>query len=426
MHAVISPSQLSGKIRVPPSKSASHRALICAALADGTSRIHNIRQSKDILATVQAMKAAGAEFEFNGDSVVVTGIGGKTNVKNADIYCNESGSTLRFIIPICCALGINAQYFGKGKLPSRPITPYLTEFVDHGVSFDYQGTMPFRTSGRLFGGKFYIDGGISSQFITGLLLALPLVNGESEIHINGRLESKPYIDITIDVLKQFSIKVFQTEYGYKVSGGQRFKPCDFTVEADFSQAAFFLVASALKGNKIECTGLNLSSVQGDKHIIDILRSCGAEIKADNSSISVCADTLSPFKVSAADIPDLVPALCVLGAACRGKSEISDIERLRIKESDRVASSIALVNSLGGKAYEQSGKIIIEGNGEKLSGGTIDSFNDHRIAMAAAVAACICRSDAIIKNCEAVNKSYPCFYEDYNKIGGKANVVSMEQ
>ncbi len=411
MDIKIIPSKLSGEVNIPSSKSMTHRVLICAAFAEGTSVISNVTFSKDIYATIDALKAAGAEISVSGNTVTVKGIAGNVP-KNADIDCCESGSTLRFMIPVTAALGITAVYRGQGRLPERPITPYLRELTKKGITFDYNNTMPFTVSGQLESGKFELEGDVSSQFITGLLFALPLLDGDSEIVMTSRLESKPYADMTIDCLKQFGVMVSETENGYFVKGGQKYQPQNTAVEGDYSQAAFFYVANAL-GSNIKINNLIDKSSQGDKKIVEIVR----DLCYNNKDIP------DGFKIDASDIPDLVPILGVLGTFCGGKSEIFNAARLKIKESDRLAATADAVNALGGKITPTDDGLIIEH--AELSGGVADSAGDHRIAMSAAIAATICTGPVIIKNAESVEKSYPDFFKDYINLGGTANVINLE-
>lgn len=409
MDIVIKPSKLKGCIDIPASKSCAHRALICAALADGISVISGITFSKDIYATINAMSALGASFEIKDDVVTVRGTDGNISGQ-ADIDCNESGSTLRFIIPIAAALGADSLFHGKGRLPERPIDIYIRELTKNGVSF-LTKTMPYHVSGKLRGGRFEIEGNVSSQFITGLLFALPLCGEDSEIILTSRLESRPYVDITLDILKRFGISVVERDDGFFIKGGQRYIPCDERIEGDYSQAAFFYVANAL-GSDVTIDNLKPDSVQGDKEIIKIISN-----SSDNGVIR-------GFSADCSDIPDLVPILSVLGAYGTEKSVIYNAERLRIKESDRLAACADMLNRLGGNVTVTSDGLVIEPT-DGLHGGEIDSFGDHRIVMAAAIAALKCDGDVTVHGAEAAEKSYPDFFKDYTKLGGNANVVDLE-
>ena len=370
MNITVFPKKLSGQVTVPPSKSVAHRMVIAAALSNGVSEITNLYPSVDILATMDCMRALGAKIDFDGDKAVIEGI--KDIPESAVLDCCESGSTLRFLIPVACALGVDTQFIGRGRLPQRPITPYLDEFPKHGVSFEYNNTMPFSTNGKLTGGKFYVDGGISSQFITGLLFALPLLEEDSEIILTS----------------------------------QRYMPFSGRVEGDYSQAAFFKVANSL-GSDIDIEGLSEKSFQGDKKIVEI---CEKIVYNKNGG-------LRPFDLDCSDIPDLVPVLTVLGGFCEGKSYIRNAARLRIKECDRLSAISQCLNAIGGKVTELEDGLEIEGVGS-LNGGEVDSFNDHRIAMSMAVAATRCTSPLKINGAECVSKSYPDFFEVYESIGGE--------
>lgn len=409
----ITPSVLDGTVSVPSSKSITHRMLICAGLADGTSVIENVSFSKDIHATINAMKALGAEFEINGSSVTVKGIGGR-QTENAVIDCCESGSTLRFMIPVAAVLGTAAEFRGQGRLPQRPVTPYIREMSGKGISFRYENTMPFSISGKLKGGKYFFEGDISSQFITGMLLALPLAENDSQIIITSPLQSEPYADMTISCLENFGIKIRKTDNGYYIKGSQHYKPYSAEVEGDYSQAAFFFVADAI-GNNVKIDNLADESIQGDKKIVEIISAlCYNNIENEKTVYSVDAE----------NIPDLVPVLAVLCSLCGKTVRISGIQRLKIKESDRIISTADMINSLGGNALAADDSLLIKPTGCFI-GGTVDSCGDHRIVMSAAIAATRARGDVVILNADAVEKSYPDFFSDFNNIGGKANVINVE-
>lgn len=398
----ITPSLLSGKISVPPSKSISHRALICAALAEGKSRITDLLDCADTKATIEILTAFGASITREGNVTVVEGI--KKPAAEAIADCGESGSTLRFLIPVAAALGCRAEFLGRAKLPQRPITPYFTELTKNGIAFETK-TMPYKISGRLKAGDYSLAGNISSQFISGLLFALPLLDGDSRIILTSPLESKPYVDITTAELKKFGVEVTETDYGWFVSGNQRYKPFDTAIEADMSQAAFFAAANAL-GSKIEIDGLNLNSIQGDRAILDITEN--AQGKA--------------FDVDASQIPDLVPILTVLAALSEGTSRITNCARLRLKECDRLAAITEELNKLGAKVTEHPDSLVIEGV-KNLHGGVCDSHTDHRIPMSLAIASTRGTEPVTINGAECVSKSYPTFFEDFVSLGGKIDVIN---
>lgn len=404
----ISPSRLSGRVSIPASKSCAHRAIICAALADGVSHISGVTFSKDIEATVNAMTALGASFSIDGSNITVTGI--SSIPAFADIDCNESGSTLRFVIPIAAALGADSIFRGQGRLPERPIDIYKRELGKNGIEFSTE-KMPYNISGKLSGGRFEIEGNVSSQFITGLLFALPLCEKDSEIVLTSRLESRPYVDITLDILARFGIIITESENGFIIRGGQKYSPHDEKVEGDYSQAAFFYVANAL-GSDIDIDNLSPDSVQGDKRITDII----AESVKDGE---ICG-----FSADCSDIPDLVPILSVLGAFGKEESVIYNAERLRIKESDRLAACADMLARLGADITVTDDGLVMKPV-DGLHGGEVSSFGDHRIVMSAAIAALRCSGDVVIHGAEAVEKSYPDFFRDYTLLGGNANVIDLE-
>ena len=403
MDLKITPNKLNGKVVVPPSKSVAHRMIIAAALAAGKSEISNLFPSVDIKATLGCMKALGAEIEYDGKTAVIEGI--KNVPEKAVLDCCESGSTLRFLIPVAAALGVEAEFQGRGKLPERPITPFLDEFPKHGVNFEFLGdkNLPCRIHGKLSGGKFEIDGGISSQFITGLLFALPLLYEDSEIALTSSLQSRPYVDITIGVLRDFGCNIIENNTGYSVKSAGKFNAFSGAVEGDFSQAAFFYVANCL-GSNLEICGLNEKSLQGDKKIAEI---CGNYGKA--------------FELDCSDIPDLVPILTVLASLSEGKTRLTNVARLRIKECDRLSAMEECLNKIGGKVRAYSDYIEIEGV-KSLKGGEVSSFNDHRIAMSMAIAATKCENPLIIRGAECVSKSFPNFFDVYRELGGIAEEI----
>ncbi len=413
MDLKITPHRLSGSVSIPSSKSMTHRAIICAALAEGTSRLTGIDYSKDIDATLGIMEAFGAAFRKDGSAVTMEGITAAKETAVAD--CCESGSTLRFLIPVAAALGIRTEFRGQGRLPQRPITPYLRELSLKGVQFRYDNTMPFVMEGRLQSGVFRLEGDISSQFITGLLFALPLLDGDSEIVMTSPLQSKPYADMTIDCMRKFGVEVEETPEGnYRVRGNQVYRAADVHMEGDFSQAAFFYVANAI-GNEVVLENIPEKSVQGDRKIVEIIgEMCYNRNNGKNAA----------FHVDASDIPDLVPILAVLGTFGDEVSVITGAERLRIKESDRLTAVSELLNRLGGKVIVHEDGLEVHPV-PQLHGGTVDSFGDHRIAMCAAIAATRCTAPVTILGAECVEKSYPAFFEDYQHLGGIANGIILE-
>ncbi len=382
MDITIHPRPLRGKIHVIPSKSIAHRYLICAAFANNETTLICPETNRDIEATVDCLNALGANIQRTEDGYSIESI--SVIPEKATLNCCESGSTLRFMLPIVGALGVDATFRMAGRLPERPLSPLWEEMERMGCILHRPTPDTIRCTGKLTAGEYIIDGGVSSQFITGLLFATVLMEGESKITITGNLESKPYVDLTEHALKLFEAPIFHTP-GY------------LKVEGDWSNGAFFLAAQWLD-SELSIHGLNTDSVQGDRAVVEILR----QLETGTPTVSV------------KNIPDLVPILSVVAAAKHGVL-FTDIRRLRLKESDRVASTIAMIEALGGKAEADENTLKIYATG--LTGGSVDAMNDHRIAMAAAIAATVCKEDVAILGAECVKKSYPKFWEEYARLGG---------
>lgn len=416
-----SPFVPNGTVNVPPSKSDVHRAIICAAMANGVSRISPVALSNDIKATIGCIKALGADAVLENNVLTVDGTNMYKN-KTALLDCGESGSTLRFFIPIAAVGNINATFVGKGKLPQRPIGIFTEALPKAGTVCKTEGGLPLEIKGQLKSGIFEIPGNVSSQFITGLLLALPILEGDSEIVLTSPLESVGYIAMTIRTMKQFGVNIQATEKGWHIKGGQSYKTCDYTTDGDWSQAAFFMVLGAVSG-KVTVKGVAKDSTQGDKKCAEILARFGAKVTQLDNEVTVEKWELKAITIDASQIPDLVPVLSVCAAFAEGTTKIINAERLRIKECDRLKATAELLNNLGGKVKELSDGLEITGV-SSLKGGNVNGYNDHRIVMSAAV--CAARSDEDITATFAmsINKSYPDFYIDYNSIGGKANVLDL--
>ncbi|MBE7083403.1 MAG: 3-phosphoshikimate 1-carboxyvinyltransferase [Clostridiales bacterium] len=392
---VIEKSFLGGKISSIPSKSYAHRIAICNFLAGNLpSACCKDFTSNDMAVTESCLNALK-----NGEKV---------------LDCGESGSTLRFLLPLAGVIGGEYEFIGHGKLMERPNDELFSVLESHGVTVKKGSTILI--SGKLTSGKFELRGDISSQYISGLLMALPILKGDSEIVLTTPLSSAPYVEITLEVLKNFGVTIDKTENGYKIKGGQTYLGY-LIPEGDWSNSAFFLVAGAINGD-ITVTGLNPDSVQGDRAIIEILKSAGANLKMEKDGISVRKSELNAFTFDAKDCPDLVPIVAVLGAYANGKSIIKNIERLKIKESDRIVSTISMLNAFNIKA-ESDGKNLTVYGGE-VTGGIADSFNDHRIAMSTAILAIKAKGQSTIIGAEAVKKSYPTFFDDFVKLGGGIN------
>jgi 3-phosphoshikimate 1-carboxyvinyltransferase len=415
MDLTIYPHQLTGTVEIPSSKSAAHRAIISAALADGRSHISHVDLSSDILATIGACRALGINMRMDGDTLTVDG--GQLRLTGEPIDCAESGSTLRFFIPIVCTLAGEKTFTGRGRLPLRPMDSYLHIFDTQGLSYTRPPgyNLPLTVSGALRSGEFRVDGRVSSQFVTGLLFTLPLLEGDSRISVIGGFESRGYVDLTVDMLRRFGVKVTVDGGTFTVKGGQNYQPRSLRVEGDYSQAAFFLVAGAVSGG-IRVEGLDANSLQPDRVIVDILRQMGADISAEGETLVSRPASLRGTTIDVSQCPDLVPPLAIAAAFAEGQTHITGAARLRIKESDRLHALAQNLAALGIRAEELQDGLIIHGG--QLSGGEIDSFGDHRIAMAFSVAAAGASGPVLIRGVECVDKSYPKFYEDYKALGGE--------
>lgn len=399
------------EITIIPSKSDAHRALICAALAemltgdsceilcDGTSR--------DIEATRKCLTCLGL-----GD---------------ADMFCGESGSTLRFLLPVMGAVNHTAVFHCEGRLAERPLSPLYEELQNHGCSLSPQGSNPIIISGQLQAGTFTIPGNVSSQYISGLLFALPLLAGDSRIIITGNLESGSYVEMTLRTLQMFGIEILREADGYTVPGGQIYRaPKTYQVEGDWSNGCFWLAAGALVDGGLTVRGLLENSMQGDKEILHLLKRFGAEVICEEKGITVFPGTLRGIDIDASQIPDMVPILAVAACAAEGKTVIRNAGRLRIKESDRLASVSRVLRGLGAEIEELSDGLVITGRSLKehkysLKGGPADSWNDHRIAMMAAIASLLCEEKVKLTGANAVEKSYPGFFEDLKALGLSTNI-----
>ena len=383
MDITIQPGRLQGTLTAIPSKSQAHRYLICAAFADNETTLICPETNRDIEATAQCLCSLGANILRTTDGYHVSPI--KQYPASAILPCGESGSTLRFMLPIVGAMGVDGVFQLEGRLPQRPLSPLWEEMERMGCSLTRPTIDTIRCTGKLRSGEYIIDGGVSSQFITGLLFATALMDCQSDIKITGHLESKPYVDMTKQALTVFGAPKFH-------SLGQ------LQVEGDWSNGAFFLAAKCL-GSDLQVLGLDPNSVQGDRAVVDILNQLTAETPT----------------VSAADIPDLVPILAIVAGASNG-AVFTDIRRLRLKESDRVASTIAMIENLGGKAQADENTLTVYGTG--FTGGVVDAMNDHRIAMAAAIASTVCQKPVTVLGAQCVQKSYPAFWDEFKRLGGK--------
>jgi 3-phosphoshikimate 1-carboxyvinyltransferase len=467
MTVTVKPSRLGGRIEAIASKTHAHRLLISAALYGKGTKINCSTFSEDILATADCLRGLGArvlrqpygfyvENRIHRKSFDITAEAHRgAPLRGRQILdCSESGSTYRFLLPVACALGLSAAFMLGGRLPQRPMDEFFRVLEEKGAVIEGKGTPELKVSGQLVPGVYELPGDISSQYISGLLFALPLLEGESEIRISRSVESKGYIEATLSVLSRFGIELKLEGNRIKINSVYRERAlsapngtnnpkgkamdiwdritevytravescscgadtAEFDTEGDWSNAAFWLVMGAVSGSPVTVTGLSLGAVQGDREICEIIRRFGGEVRAAENEITASSSgELRGISLDASDIPDLVPAVAVLAAKAEGETRIVNASRLRLKESDRLSSIAATLNALGGRAEETEDGLLIHGGG--LRGGNVDSFNDHRIAMMAAVASNICTEPVTITRAEAVNKSYPGFFTALQSLGG---------
>jgi len=429
MKIKIKPCNLKGTIEIPPSKSYSHRAVIAAALAENgkKSKIDNLKFSVDITTTTDIMENWGAEIERFESALEIIGNGGKVAPRDKYVQCNESGSTIRFLIPVGITSENELVFDGKGKLVDRPLDSYYKIFKEQGLKYETTGgKLPLTVNGKLKPGNYEIDGNISSQFITGLLYALPLLEGDSKLTINKNLESKGYVDLTLEILKLAGIEIVNNDYkSFDIRGNQTYKPFDYTVEGDYSQVAFWIVAgiiSANRDNEVKCLHVNKNSLQGDREIIEIVTRMGANLEIFDDYVIVKPSKTKGTIIDISQCPDIGPVLTVLAALSEGETRIINGERLRIKESDRITSIKTELNKLGGNVSEEGDSLIIQGVKGFRGGVKVNAWNDHRIAMSLAVASTKCEEEIILEEAESVRKSYPHFWDDFVKMGGEIEVI----
>ncbi len=415
MNVKIHPQHLKGSLRVPPSKSVSHRAIIAAALSKGRSRVSNLLYANDIMATCDAMEGFGAVINKRDTWAEVIASGRLRN-PGRPIDCKESGSTLRFLVPLGGVVEEPVVFTGEGRLKTRPMTPYFDIFDEKHIRYVYNDQLPLSVEGELTPGTYRVAGDVSSQFISGLLFVLPLLAGDSEILVTTPLESKPYVDITLEILETFGITVENDNHErYRIPGGQAYKSADFEVEGDYSQAAFWIVAGLIGGD-ITVEGLREDTRQGDRAVIDIAKAMGGRVTVEKDRVLVKKSLTQGTVIDASQCPDLVPVLAVLAAVSEGKTSIVNASRLRLKESDRLTAIAEELNKLGAQVIENPDGLDIYGK-EHLKGGEVDSWKDHRIAMSMAVASIRCTEAVTIHGAEAIEKSYPHFFDHFKALGG---------
>ncbi len=399
-------------VRAISSKSEAHRALICAALSENPSEIICTDTNADIDATVACLNALGAAIKRENGQFSVTPI--RQLQKGQTLDCNESGSTLRFLLPLCASLSADCSFFMRGRLPSRPLSPLYEILSENGVSLSPHGQNPLQISGKLPAGDYRLAANVSSQYISGMLFALSIADGFSTLTLEGKIESAPYIDMTVDALRAFGAKIsFDPSCNrFSVIGKPKLQaPDSLTVGGDWSNAAFFLVAGAIGKNPVTIHGLNRNTRQGDAKILSLLEEMGAQIIYDGNTITVSPSKLRSIAIDASQIPDLVPILATAASVAHGETAICNAARLRLKESDRIESVCNFLSTLGAHITATTDGMVIQGK-PRLLGGEVDSFNDHRIAMSAAIASLVCENEVKITRFEAINKSYPAFAENF--------------
>ena len=416
MKRTIPPGARTGRVRIPASKSQAHRLLICAALGEEKTEVVCDGISADIAATAKCLSALGAKIEEMETGFLVSPIK-KVPEGRCDLYCGESGSTLRFLLPVVGALGVQAAFHREGRLPQRPLAPLDAVLTAHGMTLSEDGDL-LLCSGQLQAGDYEIAGNVSSQYISGLLMALPRLAGESTLTVTGTLESAAYVAMTEDALRLSGVEFSKNGASYAIPGGQRFRlPARTAVEGDWSNAAFFLCMGALAKEGIRVEGLNLKSSQGDRGVLDVLRAFGAAVSEEENAVTVRRGTLRGVTVDASPIPDLIPVLSVVASVAAGETRVENAYRLRLKESDRLQSTANLLRALGGRVEEKEDGLVITGV-PTLHGGAVETQNDHRLAMSAATAACAAMGEVTVDNDACVAKSYPRFWEDFGSLKGE--------
>ena len=411
----LTPGPRCGCVKIPASKSQAHRLLIVAALGEGETRLCCDGISKDIAATVACLRALGAEIREEDGALLVRPIR-DLPAGECRLPCGESGSTLRFLLPVVGALGARAVFVREGRLPERPLSPLDRELCAHGMTLEAEGAL-LHCGGKLVPGDYSLPGNVSSQYLSGLLLALPKLAGESRLTVTGPLESAAYVTMTEEALRLAGIQFDKHNDVYIINGPQKARlPETLTVEGDWSNAAFFRALGALSPQGMKVMGMDRRSSQGDRAVLEILRRFGAEIAEEGTDLLIRRGTLRAQVIDAAPIPDLIPVLSVVAAVAEGETHIVNAGRLRLKESDRLRSTTAMLSALGAQIEEQPEGLVIGGK-PQLLGGTVDTVGDHRIAMSAAVAASVCTGNVTVEGAGCVQKSYPRFWEDYDALFG---------
>ena len=421
MRVICRPGRLKGLIDAIPSKSHAHRAMIASAFADRPTRlVMRDRAGEDVLATRRCLEALGASFSREDGAFVATP--GQVPPEDPLLDCGESGSTLRFLLPVAAALGRGGRFAGAGRLPERPIGPLVASLRQGGVTVG-RDSLPLALKGRLRSGEYPLPGNVSSQFVSGMLLALSLLPGGGSVRLLGPLESSGYVDMTLETLRDFSVPAAAAAGVFLIPPGEGYRsPGEVTIEGDWSNMAFFLAGGAL-GGQVRCLGLSPASAQKDKAVVGLLRRFGSTVRWEEEALETTGGPLTGVTgIDAREIPDIIPVLAAVAAHARGKTLFEKAARLRLKESDRLQSTASMIRALGGDAREGPDHLVVTG-GAPLKGGSVDCRGDHRIAMAGAIAALGCRGETTLLGAEAVNKSYPTFFQDYRLLGGDCDVVN---
>ena len=414
MNVTVTAENIGGTVEILSSKSELHRLMLLASLSDTPTTItYSGVASKDVIATADCINAVGGKAKVENGKIEVSPI--KVTDKTCYVCPNESGSTLRFILPVFSALGIDYEVTVNGRLGSRPLSPLYEIMLASGVSLSENGVYPLKVKGKLNSSFYQIDGSVSSQFITGLLMSLPINSKIGKVQVVGDFQSQSYVDVTVDAMSKFGAVVTKTEHTYDVKCDKYTSCGQIKAGGDWSNGAFFLCAGALCEKGVTVKGLDKNSKQGDKKILCALEKMGAKITWNGDDVTVKKGNLQAITLDVADIPDLVPILAIVASVSKGVTRIENGARLRLKESDRISSVVAMINALGGKATEGEDYIIIEGV-DQLSGGVVDGANDHRIVMASAIASVVSSGKITILGAQAVQKSYPDFFEVITKIG----------
>lgn len=422
MDVRIYPSIASGKIIIPPSKSISHRALIAAALSCGQSTLKNILMCDDIKATINGLESLGATFDIKDDVIKVVGIDNFNQLKSTNINCLESGSSLRFLIPIYSLTNQTIIFTGQNRLLERPQSIYQDIFNKQGLIYETNKDH-IKIKGAIKPDTFHINGEISSQFISGLLFILPLLNEDSYIIIDNNFESKSYVDLTIDTLKAFNIKIeYVSNNKLYIKANQTYKPCNYEIEADYSQAAFYAVLASIN-NDLTLLNVKDKSIQGDYEIFNIINSFNIKTIFNKDKISIKKSDYQVHDIDLNNIPDLGPILCVLIAYSKQKATLYNALRLRYKESDRIQSMESELSKLNIDIKSSDDSITIYNKCNSINNNVLSSHKDHRILMSLCILATTLNHEVVIKDIECINKSYPNFFKDLESINIKLEIIS---